>query len=324
MRTTGFVLGKFYPPHVGHQLLIHFAANYVDQLYVVIGSLSSESIAGELRLQWLQQMFPSVTVLHLAKNLPQYPQEDPNFWTIWRHELTAILPSKVDYLFASEPYGHRLAQELQATFVPVDIARETVAVSATMIRERPLKYWDFIPPCVQAHFSKKIAVFGPESCGKSTLAHHLARHFKGGLVREYARFYLEYWKKDPMLNDFLAIAKGQQALEEAVFQSGKSIVFSDTDVYSTSIWCRWLTGECPPSILTAARKRTYDLYLLLSPDVPWVADSVRYLPKDRWRFFERCKELLDKEQCRYKIIEGDWTARENSAIAAVEEVYKKM
>ena len=35
------VLGKFLPPHKGHQYLIDFAANFVEELTVVVGTLES-------------------------------------------------------------------------------------------------------------------------------------------------------------------------------------------------------------------------------------------------------------------------------------------
>lgn len=315
--TVGFVLGKFYPPHKGHKLLIDFAADFVDQLYVVLGSLTTETIEGKLRVQWLQEMCPNVTVLHLAKDLPQYPEEHPDFWNIWKSNLEEILPEKVDYIFASESYGTPLAACLDCEFIPLDIARETVSISATAIRENPFKNWDHLPDVVKPYFTKRICVFGPESCGKSTLAKRLATYLGGGLVQEYARFYLEYLQRDPVYEDFLKIAKGQQALEEAVLKGGHQAIFCDTDLFTTAIWSEWLTDKCDPQILALAKARKYDLYLLLSPDVPWVGDEIRYFPKERWTFYEQCKDMLERENCNYITIEGSWEERWTRALQAV-------
>ena len=54
--STGMVLGKFLPPHIGHQYLVDFARNYVDALTVVVGTLKAEPIPGDLSLG--EKVFP--------------------------------------------------------------------------------------------------------------------------------------------------------------------------------------------------------------------------------------------------------------------------
>ncbi|HRA73792.1 MAG TPA: ATP-binding protein, partial [Flavobacterium sp.] len=58
----------------------------------------------------------------------------------------------------------------------------------------------------------KIALFGPESTGKTTLATQLAEHFKTAWVPEFARDYLqEKWDKTAKVcdvSDMLPIAYG--------------------------------------------------------------------------------------------------------------------
>jgi HTH-type transcriptional regulator, transcriptional repressor of NAD biosynthesis genes len=56
-KTVGFILGKFLPPHNGHKYLIDFARNYADELVVQVGTLKREPISGELRFQWMKEMF---------------------------------------------------------------------------------------------------------------------------------------------------------------------------------------------------------------------------------------------------------------------------
>jgi GTPase SAR1 family protein len=63
----------------------------------------------------------------------------------------------------------------------------------------------------------KIALFGPESTGKTTLAKQLAEYYKTDWVPEFARDYLqEKWDKHQTIcdvNDMLPIAYGQTQLE---------------------------------------------------------------------------------------------------------------
>jgi HTH-type transcriptional regulator, transcriptional repressor of NAD biosynthesis genes len=53
--TSGLVLGRFIPPHLGHQYLIDFAQQYVDELLLVVGTRPTDAIAGELRLEWIKR-----------------------------------------------------------------------------------------------------------------------------------------------------------------------------------------------------------------------------------------------------------------------------
>jgi HTH-type transcriptional regulator, transcriptional repressor of NAD biosynthesis genes len=175
--TRGMVLGKFMPPHAGHVYLIEFARRFADDLSVVVGTLAAEPIAGELRYRWVRELFPDVRVIHLTDENPQYPEEHPDFWEIWRRSLVRVLPAPPELVFASEAYGPKLAEVLGARFVPVDTGREALPVSGTAVRADPLRHWAFLPRCVRPHFLKRVSIFGPESTGKTTLARALARRF---------------------------------------------------------------------------------------------------------------------------------------------------
>ena len=87
--THGLLLGKFLPPHRGHVYLGEFARHFVDELTIVVGTIPSEPIPGELRFRWMSELFPTVQVVHLDKDLPQEPSEHPDFWNIWTRELLA-------------------------------------------------------------------------------------------------------------------------------------------------------------------------------------------------------------------------------------------
>lgn len=76
----------------------------------------------------------------------------------------------------------------------------------------------------------KIALYGPESTGKSTLAQQLASHFKTNWVAEYARDYLQdKWNSTQEIctpEDLLPIAIGQVALENTALQTATDFVFA--------------------------------------------------------------------------------------------------
>lgn len=320
--TTGMVLGKFLPPHAGHQYLIDFAKNYVDDLTLVVGTLASEPIAGELRYRWMKELYAGagVRVVHLDQELPQAPEEHPDFWELWRSALRPLLPENLDYVFASEDYGWKLAEVLGADFVSVDISRTAIPVSGTAIRDQPLKHWDYLPRCVRAHFALRICIFGPESTGKSTLTGDLAKHYQTTAVPEYARGYIEARNGEVQFADMLPIARGQAASEDALARSASRLLFCDTDPLSTSIWSQWLFNRCDRWIEEEAARRDYAMTFLLDVDVPWVEDQVRYLPSNRKDFFETCEEYLRKHDRRYIVLSGGWDQRRAEAIEAIDRL----
>lgn len=313
----GMVLGKFLPPHQGHVFLIDFARHFVERLTVVLEAPPEESIPGELRQRWLQEMFPDVEVVRLTDSNPQDPSEHPDFWNVWRKSLQRVLQGPIDCVFASESYGHRLAEVLEARFVPLDLTRACLPIRATQIRENPWKHWDYLPRCTRPYFARRVCVFGPESTGKSTLAADLARHFRTTAVPEYARIHLEEQGGDLAEADIGRIARGQVALEDALALNANRVLICDTDLVLTTIWSRWLFGGCEDWIEETAARRQYDLYLVTDVDVPWVADQVRYLPEERHSFFERCVATLESLGRPYVVIRGDWEARWQTARDAV-------
>jgi NadR type nicotinamide-nucleotide adenylyltransferase len=316
-RRIGMVLGKFLPPHKGHLYLVNFARNFVDTLYVVVGTLDSESISGKLRYQWMNALCPNCIVIHLTDENPQDPSEHPDFWDIWKTSLQSILPESPDFVFASESYGYKLADVLQAQFVPVDLGRSNITVSGTAIRENHNKYWQHIPWPVRDYYLKRVCIFGPESCGKTTLAEDLAKSFNTVHVPEFARVYLEEREGQLNKSDLPIIARGQAASEDALACHARAVMFCDTDILTTKIWSEFLFQHTDPWVDVQARTRHYDLYLLCDVDVPWIEDNVRYLPQDRINFLQKCEaELVDLNR-QYVKISGSWEQRLEIARDAV-------
>jgi HTH-type transcriptional regulator, transcriptional repressor of NAD biosynthesis genes len=316
--TRGMVLGKFLPPHLGHAYLVDFARAYADDLTVVVGTLAREPIPGELRVQWMRELFPTVRVVHLTDENPQYPHEHPDFWEIWKKSLLRVLPAPPDLVFASEAYGQELAQVLGASFVPVDLARTAVPISGTRVREAPMVNWEFLPRCVRPYFARRVCIFGPESTGKSTLAARLAAHYQTQWVPEYARTLLESRTERATAEDMPAIVRGQLASEEALARGANRLLFCDTDALTTAVWSEALFGATDPYVREKADAARYDLTLLTDVDVPFVQDKVRYLPDERESFFARAEEALRARGRAYVRLRGPWEERFAAACASVD------
>jgi len=149
---TGFLLGKFLPPHKGHLYLIEYARQRVDQLTVLVCSLQREPIPGVLRYQWLCELCPGVNVQHSMAEIPSYPEEHPDFWNIWHRTIRHFLPTGPDIVFSSETYGEQLAALLGARHECVDLQRQTFPISGTLARQNPFACWAMLPPPVQAYY----------------------------------------------------------------------------------------------------------------------------------------------------------------------------
>ena len=264
---------------------------------------------------------PNVTVVHVSDDLPQYPEEHPDFWAIWREVIYKAAPNGVDLFFASEEYGYKTAEIIGngCRYVPVDQARQLVPISGTRVRNNPMKYWDFLPAVVRPYFLKKVCIVGPESTGKSTLAADLAREFNTIYAWEYARSHLDTQGGKCFAKDIPLIARGQMATEDALEQQANRVLICDTDVLTTAIWSDMLFGETPTWVREAADARSYDLYLVADSDVPWVDDGQRFFGDDKTRraMVDRFVAELELRGRKYVMLRGDWKQRFATACSAV-------
>lgn len=172
----------------------------------------------------------------------------------------------------------------------------------------------------------RVAVFGPESTGKSELAAKLGAHFGAPVVAEYAR---EFWDANGAigLEDMVPIAREQWRREDAAVAeaatTGRPMVVCDTDSLTTMLWSDLLYGTCPDEVRRGAEKRCrgYALYLLLDIDVPFAFDPQRCFPdaEDRQKCMKVWHGALERRGLPYVWMRGNWEERERAAIAAVAE-----
>lgn len=172
----------------------------------------------------------------------------------------------------------------------------------------------------------KIAIYGPESTGKTTLSNQLADHFKTEWAPEFARDYLQKkWDSKKEIcspDDLLPIALGQMKLENDALQKAKKFLFVDTCLMATKVFSEIYYGFCDSKLEKAARKHQYDLFFLTDIDVPWEKDDLRDAPNEREITFEKFKQALIENNKPFIVLTGNPEIRLQKAIATIEGLTK--
>ena len=327
--TRGLVLGKFLPPHLGHKYLIDFASGFVDELSVLVCTTKRQPIPGHLRYDWMRRSFGGVRVIHCTDENPDAPEdaETPEqFWEMWHASILSHLDAPPDFVFASEPYGAKLAEVLGARFIPGDYVRELVPVSGTAIRSNPARHWDFLLPAARPYFVRRVAVIGPESSGKSMLTKHLAAKYETKYAAEYARAYLNATNLEITSEAMRAISRGHRASEDALAGLCRSgLLFCDTEALTTTFWSRCFLGFVPPEVERHAAEDRYALYLVTTATEEWVADPQRFTPgfAERAEFSRQCVRDLERLGRRFVVLSGPWEERNDQAAVAVDTLMRE-
>ena len=159
----------------------------------------------------------------------------------------------------------------------------------------------------------KIAVIGPESCGKTTLCKELGRRFGAVVVEEYARIYLQRKEEE---NGGRYIWVQIQQLDD-VYPT--DIVLFDTELIITQVWFEYKYGEVPAFLTDALAHNPVDCYLLCAPDLPFEPDPLRENPHIREELFERYRQLVSQQNKPCRIVRGEGNERVQIAERQIRE-----
>jgi len=326
MSRRGLVIGRFMPPHAGHDFLFRTALGLCDALTIALCAADDDPIAGNLRAGWLGAMAPAALIAVLRQPPPFPAHDDAAQWRAWRDLALHACGGEIALVFASDPYVFPLANALGARPVLVDPAREAYPVSAEAIRRDAAAQWRFVPRIVRPFYQKRLTLLGPESVGKTRLAADLAAHFSTLVMPEYGRAYDSYYKsgKGWRPEDFVALALTHAAMRGAIAGDAGPLLIEDTDAVQTAVWSQHLVGAVAPALEEQERRDVADHYLVLSPDVAWRQDGVRYAGDAATRayFFDEALRRLGRLGAPHDIIAGDdFNARRAAALAAAARAF---
>lgn len=323
----GVVFGTFAPMHQGHLDVIMRAKKECDGGCIVIASGRDDDRGGKLmpirkRYRYIREFFADddlVSVYAIDEselNIPEYP----NGWRSYMNEVDNIITNAVPcncnptYVFYVSEVEY--AQELKRRgYEAVLLDRLENPISATMIRENPLKYWDYITYPFRRVFSKNILICGTASEGKTTLVKDLGKYFNAPYSHEYARDYMEEsgiseWELDGA--DYLAFLDGQYQMNKKLINSpaNNGIFFADSDSMTTRMYAECyckdpnldLTEEEFKEIAVTAdaitKKCKWDKIYVLAPAGHFYDDHTRYMEfselSERYELFNiLCRNIKD-------------------------------
>ncbi|MDF7667342.1 multifunctional transcriptional regulator/nicotinamide-nucleotide adenylyltransferase/ribosylnicotinamide kinase NadR [Orbaceae bacterium ESL0727] len=342
-KKVGVIFGKFYPLHTGHINLIQRAISQLDELYIILCSDTQRDLALfknsamsrqptiNDRIRWLLQTFKYQKNIHIEvleeDGIPAYP----NGWHEWSERVKNLFNQKgiaPDCVYSSEPQDVPMYQKLfNLNTILIDPKREFMNVSATQIREAPLKNWQYIPTEVRPFFVRTIAILGGESSGKSTLVNKLANVFNTTSAWEYGRDYvfsqLGGDERALQFADYDKIALGQAQYIDFAIKHANRVSFLDTDFVTTQAFCKKYEGKEHPFVQAMINNYRFDLVILLENNTPWVADGLRSLgnPNQRKDFQNLLIALLEKNKINYiKIDSPDYDERYLRSIELVNKL----
>ena len=329
--SCGMYGGSFNPLHLGHVRCMITAANRCDKLIVAIShGVNREEIDIRLRYRWVYETvkhFPHVRIFVLPDDAPSKEAYTEEAWYADAEKVKAFAGEPITAVFFGNDYRPdsmwaRCYPEAEAVILPRD------GISSTAIRKSPLACWEQIPDFVRPFFVKKILLIGTESTGKTTLAASLARHYNTVWLEEVGREISERSGTDLWMipQDFTDILLQHKVKQIEMIKRANRVFFEDTNCLTTLFYIDFLEGEEKEKNRALAEAvsmlNTYDLVLLLGPDVAFVQDGDRSeeIAADRGGYTALLKRLCAEHGLKVTELNGDYEQRYRRAVELVDQL----
>lgn len=324
---VGVVFGSFAPLHQGHLDCIMRAKKENDGGCIVIvcgfdGDKGEPLMPHRLRYRYVREFFADddLVAVYAINDTESMRPNYPNGWNSWMKEFNDIwikaidfcedeegyyLPERIWYVGDKNYYDDLVNKQKEAAIL-VDRTSDN-PISATMIRQNPIKHWNKITTPFRRLFSHNILICGTASEGKSTLTTDLGKYFNAPYSYEWAREYMREscvidWELDGA--DYMAFLEGQYNLNRKLINSpgNHGIFFADSDSMVTRMYAEYYAKD-PTCALTEEEfeqvanmadaitaKCRWDKIFLIAPHGVFVDDHERYMAhsgmKERMELYE--------------------------------------
>ena len=335
---TGFIGGKFLPFHIGHLYAIMYASNFVDKLYVVlISSVKRDRtlceqadikyISGSTRKSWISKElnnFDNIEVIEIVDNCSA--DESEYDWENGAKDVRDIIVEPLTHVFSSEhsytPFFKKYYPN--AEHIVIDSRRDTINISATEIKKDIYSNWEYLTKSARQFFTKKVAIVGTESCGKSMLTKQLANLYYTNYCHEVGRDYCKRYKNNLTIEMFPQIAMEHILLQDKLAYESNKVLFVDSDAVITQYYMGMYFDRASTLVENIIDQQDFDLILYLEPDVPWVDDGLRFQGEvaEREENNYTLKGMYKRRHMPFHTITGTYLERLLSAKKIVDKLFK--
>lgn len=164
----------------------------------------------------------------------------------------------------------------------------------------------------------RIAITGPESSGKTTLANLLGEKLNGIVFPEFARAYLDELNRDYVKEDLDLICEGH--LKQFEGETKAKYLVVDSDFVVLKIWSGVKYNSVSEKIIRAVASNHFDLHILCTPDIPWEYDPQREHPNDRDKLFNFYKMELNTSNKHFVVVSGSLEERLKKSLEAIASI----
>lgn len=159
-KNIGLIPGRFAPLHKGHQIMFDKAKKEMDEVIILIFNTNDINVPLNVRADWIRKLYPEFIVVE-GKNCPdgkKYAYELGQKCAYYQNKYikNIIQQYNITHLYHSVTYGKSVSKALDAVEIMVDLDRNQIPISGTMIRNNCEMYKDYLDEYVYKEYKKYI------------------------------------------------------------------------------------------------------------------------------------------------------------------------